>query len=159
MESLEVDEDTMMTALADLEKERIAAADEHSFSGHPDFASRVRGGESQVLKSGEGAHAHQSQCTSKFSTAWARRRGLHATFKATHGPRDIAQAKILCRSWCHRMQFFYNLEKASAEGPGLIYTAAHIASYVEPSELLALCMDGASPAWADRITAIRMIPR
>ena len=56
------------------------------------------------------------------------------------------------------MQFFYDIEKESAEGPNLIYIAAHVASYVEPTELSALHRDAANPAWADRIEAIRSIP-
>ena len=102
---LEVDDEAMLDALARLEKERIAAAIEQASSGCPDFASRVRGGESQVLKTGEGTHAHQAQCTSKFASAWARRRGLQVTFKAHHLHHGISEAKLLCRSWCHRMQF------------------------------------------------------
>ena len=111
-----------------------------------------------VVKTGEAVHAHQGQCCNKFATAWAVRHGLQVTFKASHVPHGLAESKVLCRAWCHKMQFLYNLEKESAAGPELIYTAAHLASYVEPSEFAALARDAANPSWAARIAAIRRIP-
>ena len=106
IEKLDIDDDEMMESLAVLEKERIAAAAEHVLIGCADFASRVRGGESQIRLTGEVVHANQAECKSKFATAWARRRHLHITFKATHGVHGPVEAKLLCRCWCHRMQFF-----------------------------------------------------
>ena len=155
---MEVGDEAMLEALAQLEKERVAAASEHASSGCPDFASRVRGGESQVLKTGEGTHAHQAQCTNKFATAWAKRRGLQVTFKCHHLHHGITEAKLLCRSWCHRMQFFYDMEKASLAGPELVFTRALKDSYVEPIELHALALSGSNPHWAERIALIRQIP-
>ena len=108
----EVNEEDFLDALGMLDKERIVAADENAYAGQESFASKVRGGESQFAKTGDMTHAHQSQCTNKYSTAWARRRGLHITFKATHGPHGLAQAKLMCRSWCHRMQIFIMLRKS-----------------------------------------------
>ena len=101
-----MDDEELLEALATWEAERSIAAHEHAFSGCADFASRVRGGESQILLIGEAVHATQAQCTSKFATAWAKRRGFHATFKATHDVHGPAEAKLLCRCWCHMMQFF-----------------------------------------------------
>ena len=100
-----MDDEELLEALAMLEKERGIAAYEHASSGCADFASRVRGGESMIPIIGEAVHATQAQRTSKFATAWAKRRGFHATFKATHDVHGPAEAKLLCRCWCHRMQF------------------------------------------------------
>ena len=156
--SLDIDDEQLLESLTALDKERIVTAAEHAFAGCADFVSRVRGGESHILKTGEEVHAHQSQCIGKFATAWARRRNLHTTFKATHGTHGPAEAKLLCRCWCHRMQFFYDLELASAEGPALVYSREHVESYVEPTELTILAADGTNPAWHARIAAIRAIP-
>ena len=54
--------------------------------------------------------------------------------------------------------FFYNLELASAEGSELVYTRAHVDSYIEPTELQVLAADGSNEAWAGRIAVIRRIP-
>ena len=53
----ELDDDMMLQGLADLEKARVVASEEQSASGLVDFVSKVRGGESQVLASGEALHA------------------------------------------------------------------------------------------------------
>ena len=119
-ELAELDEDLKFSALADLEKARADALEDYVISGCADFAARVRGGESQVRATGEGVHAMQGQCCSKFATAWARRRGLQVTLKASFIPHGPAEAKVLTRSWCHRMQHFYDLELASAEGRDLV---------------------------------------
>ena len=153
-----MDDEQLLEALGALEKEQKIAAIEHASSGCADFKSAVRGGESQLYKSGDAVHANQARSVGKFATAWARRRGLHITFKATHGEHGQAEAKVLCRAWCHRMQFFYDLELASAEGPELVYTLAHVASYIEPTELTALAADGSKDAWAARVFAIRALP-
>ena len=61
MQNLELDEESMMAALCALDKECIATAGERVFFGCVDFASRVRGGESQIRASGEAVHARQGQ--------------------------------------------------------------------------------------------------
>ena len=90
---------------------------------------------------------------------WANRRGLRVTFKATVSEHGAHASKVLARAWCHRMQFFYDLEFESAEGPDLEYTLEIIATYIEPSELAALVADCTNPKWVERIEVIRNIPR
>ena len=154
----ELDEDMMLAELADLDKARSAAAEEQAASGIADFVSKVRGGESQILASGEAVHAMQGQSL-KWGYAWAKRRNLHVTFKATFSQHEEAVSKILCRSWCHRMQYFYNVEVAAAEGPDLVYRPELVAAYVEPTELTALALDPATkPVSADAVAKIRKIP-
>ena len=79
----DLDEDINLAGLADLEKAHMAAIEDNTRAGCVDFVSRVRGGESQIRAGGEAVHAMQGQCCSKFATAWARRRGLQVTFKAS----------------------------------------------------------------------------
>ena len=47
-------------------------------------------------------------------------------------------AYTLGRSWCHRMQHFYNLELLSPDGPGLVFTESDFTNYNEPTELTRL---------------------
>ncbi|CAK0850441.1 unnamed protein product [Prorocentrum cordatum] len=156
--ALEVDEETMIQQLAELEKARLAAAQENLAAGCGDFVSRVRGGESQVRKDGQGVHAMQGQTANAFAHAWAKRRDLQVTFKATFLEHGVSESKVLCRAWCHRMQHFYSLEVASGMGQAFEYTQAHVDAYVEPVEFTALAKDASIPSWQGRIDVILGIP-
>ena len=151
------EDDDIWASLIELEKAQQAAAAENVREGRADFISKVRGGESEILASGVALHAQQGQSL-KWGGAWARRRGLQVTFKATFGTHGPAESKVMVRSWCHRMQHFYDLECAAPEGPDLVYSPELVNEYVEPTELTALAIDAANPAWAERIAFIRKIP-
>ena len=100
----------------------------------------------------------QGQTTNQHAKAWAVRRGLQVSFKASFSEHGVAASKVLVRSWCHRMQFFWDLELRSEEGINLEYNETHVGSYLEPSELQALETDGSNPKWGSRIAFIRRIP-
>ena len=94
----ELDEDAIWAGLAALEKARIAVRDESALTCGKDFVCRVRGGVSEILKSGEAVHAVQGQCTNKEAAAWARSHA-QTTFKATFLSIGQAQAQAMVRSW------------------------------------------------------------
>ena len=74
----------------------------------------------------------------------------------------VEEAKILVRSWCHRMQYFYNLEMSAAPSSDFSFAPAVVEAYGEPTELAALAgmVDHPKwPKWIKRIEAIRRIPR
>ena len=126
-----------------------------------DFVAKVRGGESEVYKSGDIVHAMQGQCSGGEATAWARR---HAsiTFKATFSEHGVAEAKTIVRAWCHRMQHFYNLEMSAPASSDFSFDPATVAAYLEPTELTALAEMVGHPKWRKwmgRIQAIRRIPQ
>ena len=76
------DEDEIWEGLQRLERARIAEAARFAAEPDRDFVAKVRGGESEVYKSGEVVHAMQGQCTGRVATAWARGHAS-ASFKAT----------------------------------------------------------------------------
>ena len=156
---VEIDEDELLAGLADLEKARASAVDEHAAtSGGRDFVPRIRGGESQIAKSGEAVHASQAQTTTKAARKWATDNSLQVTFKATFSEHGPHAARVLTRSWCHRMQFFYDMMLAHECEADFEFTPERIASYIEPAELTALAHDASVDAWLSRIAQTRWIP-
>ena len=83
--------------------------------------------------------------------------GFILFFETTFGIHGLAESKVLVRRLCHRMQHFYDLECAALEAQGLVYSPELVCEYVEPTELTALAIDAANPAWAERIAFIRMV--
>ena len=151
-----IDDDEILAGLTALEREReVLAADDAAAPGH-DFIPKIRGGLSEVLKSGDAVHAVQGQCTNADATYWARVYGA-TTFKATFSEHTPAACKILVRSWCHRMQHFYDLQQAAPPSAELAFTPDLIAAYREPTELAALLADRANPKWNGWMTRAAVI--
>ena len=156
---LEISEDDLLAGLSDLEKARCAAVAEHSArGGGGDFAPKIRGGASQILKSGEVAHAAQGQTTNAVAKKWAQDNRLQVTFKATFGTHGVDAANTIVRGWCHRMQFFYDMHMANADDASFAFTAREVGLYAEPSDLTALASELTNIEWQGRIAAIRLIP-
>ena len=156
-----IDDDEILAGLDALERERAAIKEDAIDAGGRDFVTKIRGGLSETLKSGMTVHAAQGQCTSREAEFWARLHGA-TTFKATFNEHTMVASKVLTRCWCHRMQYFYDLEKMAPPGSDFSYTPDVVASYMEPTELAALCADKANPKWKGwmvRIVVIRRIPR
>ena len=160
-ENAVIDEDEVWEGLARLERARAAEVEVAAALPDRDFVSKVRGGESEVYRSGDIVHAMQGQCSGAEATAWARMHGA-STFKATVSEHGVEEAKILVRSWCHRMQYFYNLEMSAAPSSDFSFAPAVVEAYGEPTELAALAGMVGHPKWQKwikRIEAIRRIPR
>ena len=72
---------------------------------------------------------------------------------SAHGP--LAPG-ILARSWCQKMQYFFNVELASPYGPDTVFTEEHHAGFQESSELVALCArPDLQPRTMSRVNEIR----
>ena len=56
------------------------------------------------------------------------------------------------------MQFFLNAEVDNPRLDGMPFPEALVASYTEPTDLLALERDGTNDSWASRIEKLRRIP-
>ena len=52
--------------------------------------------------------------------------------------------RILAPCWCHRVQYYYNLEVIADVGEDLVFTEEPHAGYHEPSELVRL-LEGGRP--------------
>ena len=157
----DIDEDQIWEGLANMEKARSALAVETEAVCPRDFVPKIRGGTSEVLKSGEALHAVQGQCTNKDASDWARIRG-QTTFKATFSEHGPVESKVLVRSWCHRMQHFYNLEMSAPADSDFAFTEVMVKDYQQPTELSTLAAQVSHPKyrkWLPRIEAIHKIPK
>ena len=149
----------MFACLEEVEKSRrMAALAAHAATVGTYFVARKRGGVSQQLKTGELNHGIQGACSNDYSTGWAKGRGLHVTFKATFSEYGPELSAKLVRAWCHRMQYFYDLELASTDAD-FAFTQDIIDGYVEPSELTELAAAAPDLKTMARIRQIRRIPQ
>ena len=154
----ELDEETMLAGLADMEKARRSLVEEDIHEGTRDFHPKIRGGPSQMLKSGEAVHAAQGASNNNGS-AWAKRHGLQVSFKATYSEYGVANSNALVRSWCHRMQHFYDVEVAARAGLDFVFSQDVLDAYIEPTELTALAVEKSTSLKTTlRIELIRKIP-
>ena len=62
----------------------------------------------------------------------------------------LHDAVAICRSWCHRFQYFYDLGRTEPEGQAIVFGAGHIAAYAEPPGLVILV---GRPGLSDKIVA------
>ena len=154
-----VPEDVIIATMSEMEKARGALAGELVPSPGTDFGTILRGGVRAKEKKGNAPDALQAKALSQASVDWCLARKLQQTFKATfsqHGGQE--NCLVLIRCWSHRMQYFYNLEIASEEGPAHVFTLTEINSYVEPAELQDLLDRSTKVETLQRIALIRGIP-
>ena len=63
---------------------------------------------------------------------------------------------IMARSWCHKMQFYFDLEHADPAGQSKIFRERDHDGYTEPSEFTKLVSAGQYPTTlAKRIAQVR----
>eukprot|EP00974_Lingulodinium_polyedra_P035797 3435890-Lingulodinium_polyedra.AAC.1 len=58
-------------------------------------------------------------CRSHDVRDWCRRQGVQNTFRANYSVYGGRAGGIICRAWCHRMQYYYNLHLTSPQGEDL----------------------------------------
>ena len=151
-----IDEDELMAGLAKVEKAREAEVAVGSDMGLVDFFVSIRGGRRHLGKKGVYDDAVQAK-SSKRGHQWAKDRGLQVTFKATFSKHGEDGSRVLARSWCHRMQHFFNLQQEHG-GPGFKFTKKMIEDYLEPAELTRMSETMENPLWAERIFSLQGIP-
>ena len=157
--AIEVDEDEIFAGLASVEKARMAESAVATEAGHVDFVCHEKYGESNLLKGKPFHDAVQGHCGTKEATSWARDRGLQITFKATFTAHDPDPSRVLVRAWCHRMQYFFDHEKANGGYPGFAFSDDVVKTYREPDELSRVETTCTKPAnTLPRIAAIRRLP-
>ena len=136
---VELDDDTALGALKDMERARAALEEEGGIApADIDFALIVRGGAEEKVKTGDAAHAHQAVARTTIAKDWCKvyklQNSFKATFSANGGPDTCA---ALCRGWIHKMQFFLNMYIMS-DTPDELYGLGHAADYREPTEITRL---------------------
>ena len=118
--AIELSEDQLMDALADVEKARAVEATIAVERGFRDFRSQEQHGESNVKKGAAYHDALQGICCNADSDAWTRGRRMHVTFKATFTEHTEEASRVLVRAWVHRMQWFFDYEMSHG-GPGFVF--------------------------------------
>ena len=157
MPEIVVDDDFIMDALSRVERARIAEAAVAAERGTSDFLAKECQGESNLLRGAEFHDAVQGVAATKYCAQWARDRKLQITWKATFTEHTEAASRTMVRAWCHRMQYFFDLEMADAS-PDFCFTPAMVAAYQEPSELSELARATTKGTTLKRIALIRKIP-
>ena len=150
------DEDEIWAALRDLEKARAEVAEEGGFE-QVDFGTRVRGRRVATASEAAGAHALQAVARTELGKHFCDRRGLASTFKCTMSVHGV-HSGILCRSWCHRMQHFFDAEMESIEGWDSVFTQEMVGTYIEPIELRNLDGRLLKPVSQEALCKVRAIP-
>ena len=147
-----VDEDTFLDQLAEVDKARALIATEEG-AHLEDFKTRVLQQAANVDRIGQRYDAVQGYACNQCSVDVCIRRGQQKT-KRLHWKHGPATCGVVTRFWCHRMQYFYNVELTSLEGHRRIFDATDRAAYEEPTEVEALLARGPD---ADVVKAIREI--
>ena len=120
----------MDAARAALEKEPHVSHDDFNvYIGTPPDSSKDKGQQvDNVVAQARGA-APRDFC---------RRHGQGYTFRCSIDKFTLHDAGVICRSWCHRFQYVYDLERTEPEGQAIVFSARHVDAYEEPPELLIL---------------------
>ena len=152
------DEEEVLRAMSDMEKERCALALEAPVSVG-DFVLAIRGREKATSTAAVGSDAVQGKARGKEVELWCQHRHLQTTFKATYSEyRSQEVCRTLVKGWAHRMQYFYDLAMASGNANAFEFGLGHISSYVEPVEFHNLARAPPSTKLEARIASVRRLP-
>ena len=156
--AIELTDEQLMDALADVEKARGVEASIAAERGTRDFRSQEQHGESNVKKEKAYHDAIQGICCTADAEAWTRGRRMQVTFKATFTEHTEEASRVLVRAWVHRMQWFFDHEMSHG-GKGFVFTPEVIAGYQEPRELTELvARPKLKTSTLKRVAIIRGIP-
>ena len=134
-----------MARWADLELARSALASAPMASTN-DFRTRVLSENDATQGTASGAAA----------LSFCRRRGIQSgqiRFNINRYGSDTCG--ILARAWCHKMQWYYNVELLSPEGEATVFSPDHHSAYLEPTEFQHLVAHDTRPFLVERVTQIR----
>ena len=99
-----------------------------------DFKIDILGGADLFERTGRPFDFICSSFRGLLAQDFCKRRGTGQTFRADHDVYGEHCCQVLCRAWCHRLQYYYELEKSAPAGHALVFIAAHHAAYIEPTE-------------------------
>lgn len=150
----DMDDDEVEAIYEELERRRRELAADHP-SGE-DFGTTLLGGRWTLRERGDSADVVQGRGRNALAKEFCARRGVPQTARFEIAQYTEANAAILARAWCHRMQYFYDLEVVSG-GAAYSFAPEDCRAYVEPTELSRLCVDwaGRHKKGSDRIQALR----
>ena len=142
---LVLEEEILFAAVASMEAARSAMA-AGAGPTTSDFAVRMRTTtEESAARSGDaGFDAAQSIAKHDMAIAFCKRRKEQSTFRISYSKASNETVGVLMREWCRRMQFYYDLEVRSKEGPALAFGAAHHEAYEEATDFAALATSPAN---------------
>ena len=131
------EDDAFVAGMRALDIARAALAEGAPHSAE-DFKTRVLGGPWLIRTRGEGRYAVAGEAVGAFAIDFCRRRKVNRGFRCNYSVYGARVCGILCRLWCHKMQYFLDVETAATEGTELVFTPEHHAGYEEPTEVARL---------------------
>jgi hypothetical protein len=129
---IDIDAETERRAWEELAEAR-AILDATDVPRFDDFRVVARGGESVMAKKGVGADCYTGKAQGLDVEDWCRRKGVCFSARFEISTFTAVRSQVMARTWCHKMQFYYNLAISSAD-PLRPFTAVERASWVPPTE-------------------------
>ena len=142
-------EDALLTL--DVVRQHVAACGNASSD---DFGTRVLGGAWTLQERGVVFDAIQGIARREFANQFCTRRGVQKPMRFDVSACGQEGRSIMARAWCHRMQYFLDLELAHGEGH--VYTDAERRDYCEPSEFT-MWADAVKGRALERVAQIRAV--
>ena len=101
------------------------------------FKVELIGGPATQRRTGHVYIAAKGQAKGDEGEGFCRIHEVGMSFWASYREYDRVVAGVLCRGWCHKMQYYYDLEQNSGE-QYLVFTAEHRNAYQGPTKLTLL---------------------
>ena len=103
-----------------------------------DFKTGVLGGKWTAKHKGVPFDAIQGSARGVLAQSFCRRRNVQLSARFDVSAYGQVACNVLARAWCHRMQYYYNLELTDALGEGKVFTQADVDAYLAPTEFVQL---------------------
>ena len=133
------DEEQVLKGLHDLEKVRAAVASAQE-DKTDDFVVAVLGGKRVLEKTGKAYDYIQGKAANVIAGDFAKTRTGQETMRWSVSAYGDEACGIMARSWCRKMQHYYDLEVTGEVKPGQAFSPAHHASFVDSIEFSGLAL-------------------
>ena len=120
-----------------LDEVRAGLDKENKVAGN-DFRVTTLGGESTLAATGKPFDFLCARPRGITARDFMRRHFENSSFRANYWTYGGHICGVLCRSWAHKAQWYYNEEKKSFLGPATIFRPQHHERYQEPEEMTEL---------------------
>ena len=153
-------EDQLDQVMKELDMARVLLAASAPERSYDDFKTAILGGSYSMHRTGEPLDAVQGSARGALAKAFCTRRDVQRTIRFDLKSYGQHASGVMARSWCHKMQHYYNLELVSPLGEARRFTAEDHDAYSEPTELTRLAEEGPHPVpLRNRIAQIRGLLR
>jgi hypothetical protein len=148
------DEADLLSAMRELDLARDALAGS-STDAYDDFKTAVLGGAWLLHTHGIPFDAVQGAARGAFAKDFCARRGVQLAIRFSYNSYGAELCGVMARAWCHKMQFFLNLERRTPAGAAVVITRDHHDEYSEPTEFTRAVLESDCHLVAGRAAQIR----